>query len=144
MPRASSIRHSASVRLRGERFRRQSRPNIFAVTVVVVALGRSMCFLSFPAASSLVSAAANPTDQPPNPSTASTRILPSLGAVGEAASIELCLHLIRVRVEYRKKEILPAVPYLKIIIPKIYQYRTANPLRFGLRIQKLILIPLVT
>ena len=29
----------------------QSQPNIFAVTVIVVALGRSLYFISFPAAS---------------------------------------------------------------------------------------------
>ena len=52
-PRASSLCHSTSVRVWGERSRRhnrsskqqQSRPNIFAVTVVVVPLGRSVYIL---------------------------------------------------------------------------------------------------
>ena len=57
----ASLCHSMSVRLRGERSRRhnnssrqqQSQINVFAVTVIVVALGRSMHFISFPAASLL-------------------------------------------------------------------------------------------
>ena len=49
------------------------------MTVVVVALGRSLHFLSFSAA------ADNSTDKPPNPSTASTCVLPGLGGVRKAA-----------------------------------------------------------
>ena len=57
--RASSLRHSTYTRLWGKRSRRhnnssnrqQSRPNISAVTVVVVALVRSVYLLSYPAAS---------------------------------------------------------------------------------------------
>ena len=55
-PRASSLCHSKSVRLWGEGCRRhnssskqqQSRLNIFDVTIAVVALGRSLYFLSQP------------------------------------------------------------------------------------------------
>ena len=39
----------------------------FAVAVIVVALGRSLYCIFFPVASSLVSAASNSTDEPPNP-----------------------------------------------------------------------------
>ena len=52
---ASFPSHSTSVRLWGKRCRRhinssqqqQVQPNIFAVTVIVVALGRSLYFISF-------------------------------------------------------------------------------------------------
>ena len=53
----------------------QSQLNLFAVAVVVTALGRSLYFLSFPADASLLSAASTEiisSDQQPNPSTAST------------------------------------------------------------------------
>ena len=40
--------------------------------------------------------------------------------------------------EYLKKKMLPVVQDLEEIIPKIYS--TANPLRFGLRIQQLVLL----
>ena len=53
------LHHSTSVRLWGKCSRRhnnssmhqQSQPNTFAVTVIVVALGRPLYFISFPAAS---------------------------------------------------------------------------------------------
>ena len=49
--------------------RKQSQSNTFAVVVIAVALDeRSLYFISFPPVSQLVSAASNPTDQPPNPS----------------------------------------------------------------------------
>ena len=66
-----------SVRLWGKRDRRhnnnsrqrQSQPNIFAVTIIVVAFGHSLYLVCFPPASYLVSrASSNPTDQAPNPS----------------------------------------------------------------------------
>ena len=53
-PRASFLRRSTSVRLWGKRSRRhsssrkqqQSQPNVFAVAAIVVALGRSLYFVS--------------------------------------------------------------------------------------------------
>ena len=66
-----------SIRLWGERFRRHNnsrkqqrfQPNIFAVTVVVVARGRSLynLVLCFPAASQLVSVAPTSSDQAQTP-----------------------------------------------------------------------------
>ena len=58
-PRSSSLWHLTYVRLRGKSSRlhnssskqQQSPSNIFAVTVVVVALGHSLYCFSFPAAS---------------------------------------------------------------------------------------------
>ena len=61
-PRGSCLCHStSSVRLWGERSRRQnnskqqqqqqSQSNVFAVAVIVLALGRSQYFISFPSAS---------------------------------------------------------------------------------------------
>ena len=113
--------------------------NGFAVTVVVVALGRSVYFLSFPAASQLVRAAYYATDQLPNLSNASTCILPGLGAVRRPASVELavCISLNFRRSRELKKEMLPVVQYLKEMIPKIH--RAANPLSFGLSTQQLVL-----
>ena len=52
----------------------KSQPNTFAVAIVVVALGRTLYFLSFPVASYLVNAASTvivSSDQQPNPSTIS-------------------------------------------------------------------------
>ena len=49
----------------------ESLPYRFAVTVIVVALGRPLYLLCFPAGSELVSAASDSTDQPQNPSIAS-------------------------------------------------------------------------
>ena len=68
-----------------------------AVVVVVVALGRSLSFLYFPVASSLLGAAFSTEfisfAGQPNPSTASTGILPSLGAVRAAASMEFSVFI---------------------------------------------------
>ena len=50
-PHASTLCHSTYVRLWWERSRRHNSSNIFAVTVVVVALGRSLYFLFFLATS---------------------------------------------------------------------------------------------
>ena len=58
------------------------QPNTCAVAIIAVALGRSMYFLSFPAACSLLSAASTKFlsfDQQPNPTTATTESSPVSG-----------------------------------------------------------------
>ena len=139
--------HDAELRVFSLRARRTSSPFFLLFVIVTAALlAQCICcdrrrrgawlFLSFPAACYLVSAASNSSGQPPTPSPASTCILPGLGAVGEAASIEIdvCISLKKSVAQYLENEIIPAVvQYLKDIMPK--RHRIVTPLHFGLRIQ---------
>ena len=64
------------------------------------------------------------SDQQPNPSTASTRILPGLGAVREAANTEFPVYisskLHEYVVQYLRKVIIPVVQHLKT---KLHRHR---------------------
>ena len=70
--------------------------------------------------------------------------LPGLGAVREDAlsSFLSASHRISVGVKHLKAKILPVVQYLKEINPSIAT--KASPLRFGVRMQKLVRIVLVS
>ena len=94
--------------------KQQSLSNIIAVTVVAVALGCSLCFLFFPAASKRLSAACHPTDQPRNSSTASACIVHSHGAVREVAYIDRSVYIFSpnsVGVENQKKKTFAVVQH---------------------------------
>ena len=69
------------------------------------------------------------------------RILPGLGAVREAASIELSVSM---SLDFRKRQlkmaIFPVGQYIEEVITK--KHRRANRLRFDLRIQQLVSIVL--
>ena len=113
-----SRRHNNSSR------QQQSLSNIFVVTVIVIAHGRSLRFLPSRGGSQLVSAASKFYWQPPNPSTASTCILPG---------VELVVQYIYngnysedKQDNGNRKE---AVQYPKAV--------GSNPLRSGLRISQL-------
>ena len=152
-PRTYTIIDSSSfdvyVRLWGERFpghnnrstQQQAQPHIFDVAVVVVVLDRSL-YLSPPTLyAQLLLTVIVPSDQQPNPSTASILVESSpVSGLSEKLPPSSFLSISHRKlpesvVQYLRTVITPVVVlYLKDTMPKTQ--RTANPRHFGLRIKQ--------
>ena len=126
-----------------ERFRRrsnsskqqQSQPNIFAVTVVIVALGCSLYFLS-QSPPDLLAQLLLQIFLPTSHRAHDLHVLASFPASGLSDRLplhrELCLHLIEIiRIASSKNKTIPVVQYVRHII-----YTG----QFGVRLQQLVLL----